>query len=55
MIDCKDFYDALTENGIIFFTGVPDSLLKDICAYVTDHTDNSKNIIAANEGNPEPL
>lgn len=32
------------------FTGVPDSLLKDFCAYITDHSDTNHNIIAANEG-----
>ena len=50
MINTKEFYNSLTENGIDFFTGVPDSLLKDICAYITDNTSESKNIIAANEG-----
>ena len=30
--------------------GVPDSLLKDFCAYVTDHTPCGRHIIAANEG-----
>ena len=43
MIECKRFYDCLLENDIDFFTGVPDSLLKDFCAYVTDNTDSRKN------------
>jgi phosphonopyruvate decarboxylase len=50
MINCKKFYDCLVEKGIDFFTGVPDSLLKDFCAYVTDNVDPRNNIIAANEG-----
>ena len=29
-------YDTLQAHGVDFFTGVPDSLLKDFCAYVTD-------------------
>ena len=33
-----------------FFAGVPDSLLKNLCAYITDHSDERHNIIAANEG-----
>ena len=37
-LDPKEFYGVLEKNGISFFTGVPDSLLKDFCAYVTDHT-----------------
>lgn len=33
-----------------FFTGVPDSLLKNVCAYITDHFVTERNVIAANEG-----
>ncbi len=51
MISCEDFYSELIKNGIDFFSGVPDSLLKDFCAYVTDNTPLKQNIIAANEGN----
>lgn len=51
MISPKKFYDELVGNGIDFFTGVPDSLLKDFCAYVTDNAKGKNNIIAANEGN----
>ena len=40
----------MRENGIDCFAGVPDSLLKNICAYITDHCDTEHNIIAANEG-----
>jgi len=50
MINCKLFYDSLIANGISFFTGVPDSLLQDFCAYVMDHTPEEKHVIAANEG-----
>ena len=50
MINCKFFYDSLTANGVSFFTGVPDSLLQDFCAYVMDHTPDSRHVIAANEG-----
>lgn len=51
MISPKDFYEGLQKIGIDFFTGVPDSLLKDMCAYITDKTAEDKHIIAANEGN----
>ena len=44
------FIEALREKGIDCFAGVPDSLLKNICAYITDHFDAEHNIIAANEG-----
>lgn len=50
MISPHFFIEALKENGINFFTGVPDSLLKNICAYITDHSSIQNNIIAANEG-----
>ena len=51
MICPQVFFDALTKNGVDFFTGVPDSLLKDFCAYVTSNSKQGKHIIAANEGN----
>ncbi len=50
MIDAKKFIDLLVENKVDFFSGVPDSLLKDMCAYITDAVPSSKHIIAANEG-----
>ena len=50
MIRPKFFIEALREKGIDCYAGVPDSLLKNICAYITDHFDAAHNIIAANEG-----
>jgi phosphonopyruvate decarboxylase len=50
MIDVKNFYNELQKNGIDFFAGVPDSLLKNICAFITANTPAEKNIITANEG-----
>ena len=50
MIRPSFFYDTLKGLGIDFYAGVPDSLLKNLCAYVTDHADANHNIIAANEG-----
>ena len=50
MINPKYFYQELINNNINFFTGVPDSLLQSICAYISDHTSKENNIIAANEG-----
>ena len=50
MIRPEYFIEKLKENGIDCFAGVPDSLLKNICAYITDHCDEAHNIIAANEG-----
>lgn len=50
MIRPQFFYDTLADYGITFYAGVPDSLLKNLCAYITDHADERHNIIAANEG-----
>lgn len=51
MIQPQAFVDAIKSRGTTFFTGVPDSLLKSLCAYITDTVDESHHIIAANEGN----
>lgn len=50
MIRPEFFIEKLRKNGIDCFAGVPDSLLKNICAYITDHCDAEHNIISANEG-----
>lgn len=50
MISPAFFIETLKKHGIDFFAGVPDSLLKNICAYITDHVDSDHNIITANEG-----
>ena len=50
MINPKFFIVELGSNGLDFFAGVPDSLLKNICAYIADHKDEQHNIITANEG-----
>ena len=50
MIRPQYFIDTLAAHGIDFFTGVPDSLLKNVCAYISDHLDARHNIITANEG-----
>ena len=50
MLDVEKVYNTFLSNGVNFFTGVPDSLLQSICAYITDNTPEEKHIIAANEG-----
>lgn len=50
MIRPEYFIEKLKANGIDCFAGVPDSLLKNICAYITDNCDVRHNIITANEG-----
>ena len=50
MIRPQYFIDTLAAYGVDFFAGVPDSLLKNVCAYISDHLDARHNIITANEG-----
>ena len=50
MIECTDFYKSLVKNRIEYFCGVPDSLLKNICAYIADNSPAGRHVIAANEG-----
>ena len=51
MLNCKEFFDLLHENKIDFFSGVPDSLLKNFNSYILDNVDQNQHIITANEGN----
>lgn len=51
MISAKFVCSLLKKNGINLFCGVPDSLLKDFCAYISENFDEKSNIITANEGN----
>ncbi len=55
VLDCKAFYETMKGAGLDFYAGVPDSLLKDFCAYVTDNTPPERNIITANEGSAVAL
>lgn len=51
MIDPAVFLDALRGRGVRLFAGVPDSLLKDLCACVDDRAAPGEHLICANEGN----
>lgn len=55
MIRPSYFYNLLIQNGTDFFAGVPDSLLKNFCAYITDTAPAEKHIISANEGSATAL
>ena len=50
-ISPETFFSILTSNGVDFFTGVPDSLLKELCFYINNNVPSNRHIIAANEGN----
>ena len=50
MIDPEDFLLALEANGVQFVTGVPDSLLSDVCGAISTKLGAGRHVIAANEG-----
>lgn len=50
MVSPELFIKTLEANGVDFYAGVPDSLLKNVCAYITDNFPKENNIITANEG-----
>jgi len=49
-LDPKEFHEAVKRQGVDFFCGVPDSLLKDYCAYVSTSEPRKSHVITANEG-----
>ncbi len=55
MIQCADFYEGLKAKGFEFFAGVPDSLLKNFCFYLSDQLPEKQHIITANEGSAVAL
>ena len=44
------FFQVLKEQGVEFYTGVPDSTLKHFCFFMDSQTSQNSHIIAANEG-----
>jgi phosphonopyruvate decarboxylase len=50
MIHTENFIYGLEKAGIRFITGVPDSLLKDVCACITAKFGSERHIVATNEG-----
>ena len=50
MLDPQKFVEYLQANAVEFFTGVPDSLLKDLCGCLECLSRADQHIIAANEG-----
>lgn len=51
MIVPEDFCELLKDNSLSFFAGVPDSLLKNLCAHIDERYDANQHVITANEGN----
>lgn len=49
MLDQNKVFSTLSQNGVTFFTGVPDSFLNGFCDYAQANLCD-RNIVAANEG-----
>jgi len=50
MLNPQEFCETLSVNGIHYYTGVPDSLLKEMCACIEQTVPSDRHVIAANEG-----
>ena len=50
MLNPQEFVECLKRNGVEWFTGVPDSLLKELCSCMAHTSRAGEHIIAANEG-----
>jgi phosphonopyruvate decarboxylase len=50
MINPERYFNSLQASGINFFAGVPDSLLKEFCACVSEKSKPNMHHITANEG-----
>lgn len=50
MLNQQKVFEILKQNGVTYFTGVPDSYLNGFCNYALSNCGNN-NIITANEGN----
>ncbi len=50
MIEPEFLYDILLQEGVEYYAGVPDSLLKQFCSFVSCRVPEENHVIAANEG-----
>ena len=50
MIKPDNYLNCLNSLGVNFFAGVPDSLLKEFCACITETFTQDNHLITANEG-----
>ena len=49
-VRAEELLALLLQRGVEFFTGVPDSHLKEFCAVVHDRVPTERHIVAPNEG-----
>lgn len=55
MINIENLVQLLKEHKIHFYTGIPDSVLKEFCYYLSENMTSSEHMIPANEGNAVAL
>ena len=51
MIDLQEYLNCLRDSGVKFITGVPDTLLNDLCLAIDTEWPKEAHVLAANEGN----
>ena len=51
MIEVNNLISLIEKKGTDFYAGVPDSLLKEFCIYLSTNKDSQHHIVTANEGN----
>lgn len=51
MINLQEYLDCLRKCGVEFISGVPDTLLNDLCLLIEAEWSKDKHVLAANEGN----
>lgn len=51
MINLKKYLECLKKLGVDFISGVPDTLLNDLCLAIESDWPKDKHVLAANEGN----
>ena len=51
MIDLQQYLSCLKNSGVEFISGVPDTLLNDLCLAIESEWPKDKHVLAANEGN----
>jgi phosphonopyruvate decarboxylase len=51
MIDLQKYLTCLKDSGVQFISGVPDTLLNDLCLAIESDWPKDKHVLAANEGN----
>ncbi|MFY0687774.1 MAG: phosphonopyruvate decarboxylase [Cyclobacteriaceae bacterium] len=55
MLNLKSFENIIASGGVEFISGVPDTLLNELCLHIQTNWPKERHVIAANEGNAVAL